>query len=119
MPRYQPAEPVLRSATTHSTVVLAATVGYAACVSNEALYALSGGSSNGAGASFDGAAVFCPGSWNAGISMFGIWSCGMFIDSTTDRVQLISSIIACCSDGVAATRATKVTATVRNAQRPG
>src|SRR5439155_9012637 len=51
--------------------------------------------------------------------MFGIWSCGILIDSTTDRVQSISSIIACCSDGVAATRATKATATVRNAQRPG
>src|SRR5258705_3550042 len=50
MPRYQPAEPVLRSATTHSTVPFGVVVGYAPCDSNAAPYALSGGTTNGAGA---------------------------------------------------------------------
>src|SRR6267142_4797371 len=58
LPRYQPAEPVLRSATTHSTVPFGVVVGYAPCDSNAAPYALSGGTTNGAGASPpDGAAV--------------------------------------------------------------
>ena len=51
MPRYQPADPVLRRATTHSIVPFGVVVGYAPCDSNAAPYAPSGGTSNGAGAS--------------------------------------------------------------------
>src|SRR5216117_1364238 len=51
MPRYQPAEPVLRRATTHSTVPLGVVVGYAPSDSNSAPYAPRGGTSKGAGES--------------------------------------------------------------------
>src|SRR5438132_4120072 len=45
IPRYQPTDPVLRSATTHSTVASGCAVGYGACDSKAAAYAVSGGSS--------------------------------------------------------------------------
>src|SRR2546421_1301732 len=45
IPRYQPADPVLRSAMTHSTVLFGCAVGYGACDSKAAAYALSGGTS--------------------------------------------------------------------------
>src|SRR5687767_10247801 len=113
MPRYQPAEPVLRSATTHSTVAFAGTVGYDACVWNAARYASSGGRSNWAGASFALAADSALGSWNVGSSKAGIWIAGSSIvgssifgssrvgSSTvgtsivwrTERLQLISATI--------------------------
>src|SRR6202171_4500874 len=51
-PRYHPTEPVFRSATTHSTGAFGAAVGYDACVSNAARYALSGGSPKWAGHKF-------------------------------------------------------------------
>src|SRR5687767_11263005 len=46
MPRYQPAEPVLRSASVHSTVLLGDALGYGSCDSNAAPYAPRGGTSN-------------------------------------------------------------------------